>query len=132
MLAARWSEEAIVNLCAAIIAVLEAVHAANACGLLVAHSLALLRNVELDAGRRGAAIDSGLVGGEDLLLLLLELGDVVGIKLLLLVLLMLLLLRNLVEVHGERVVTACVEDRGWCRGKSLGATDGAWCLRASW
>jgi hypothetical protein len=51
MLAARWSKQTIVDLCAAVvIAVLEAVHAAYARGLLVAHSLALLGDVELDAG----------------------------------------------------------------------------------
>lgn len=132
MLTASWSKQTIVDLCTAVvIAVLEAVHATYARGLLVAHSLALLGDVELDAGGGGGAVDGSLLGGEDLLLLLLELGDVVGIKLLLLVLLM-LLLRNLVEVHGERVVAACVEDRGWCRSKCLRTTEGAWCLRASW
>ena len=50
MLAASWSKQTIADLCAAVvIAVLEAVYAAYARGLLVAHSLALLGDIELDA-----------------------------------------------------------------------------------
>ena len=52
---------------------------------------------------------------QDLLLLLLELCDSVGIKLLLL--LGVSLLGDLIQVHCERVVAASVEDCGWCRSR---------------
>jgi len=61
------------------------------------------------------AIQSGLLCGKELLLLLLECNNRVWIMLLLrvlldLLLLMLSLLRDLIQVHGERIVAAGVQD----------------------
>lgn len=69
--------------------------------------------MRVDAGGRGRGpVEGGLLGGENLLLLLLELGDREGVEVLLLLLLG--LLGDLVEVHGERVVATSVQDGRWC------------------
>ena len=52
-------------------------------------------------------VQASLLSGEYLLLLLLEHGNGVGVC----VLAKTLLLRDLVKVHGEWVVGACIEDR---------------------